>query len=1218
MSVYLLYPFRLLGRVWRQSIWPLKTLYVAIILFAILSLSLPTILKVGIEKALLNQGIQQVELAGVQVDLLEGKISIEHLNLTTQDGQPLKLGGLVVDLSWSSLLDKQLKLELVELNQTQLSIILEPNQWIEIAGIRIPLDEDEESPAAVEEEIPSLAFSWGLGLDALVLNDTEVTLKTPEFERTVIFKKVRLTELYNWQGSQSARLQFEISLLQQLTDSAALLQGDLKVRPFSDIQTASGTLKLEQLALQNQQALLPKELGALTGNWVSSITFNLSNDHGKVYVENTAGITLSDFALIQPQQKVALSQLQWIGNSIIEFEDGHLKATLDAVLTLDGLDANQKDKKETALDLKVAQIKMRFKQDLSNEMLKDVSTLLVNFDNELTVRNLDVSLPTQTLRLEQLKFDAKGQATIKDQQTTTVVMQKQPDLTPLKALTKDVNNHLTLKTDSKLSINGVRFIQTLENEGFLQAKIAQLNLITKQDVNAAKLQSSPNLQINFDNDFSLQTLEVKAPKQSFNLAKLKLDAKGQAHLKDEQLSLHLQNQAGYQNLLALLQGINSHLNLTSDANLSLAGLNMSQTEDNSAPMQATVSELTMTLKQTLVGEVLKDSPNLQVDFVHGVKVQNLAMSLPKQTLSLEKVALGAQGQAKLNAGALDLQMQNQQSLQNLTAFAEGLTSHLGAQSWLGSLSLKNKDIQSLEMAQQMQVATQGDLGFEGLVVNEDAQDLKVLGIKRFSTHIKLAEDKALSLQKTKISDLLFAQSKTFKQPLLQLKELLVTDVNLSAQQDVRIDSVVLTGLNVDALLTSNKKIAQLEPVIALGVLNPPKEELTKSPDDLPVGSATLEKTEDALKTQAKTVESVKPVFAIQKFSISPDSQVKLVTQTTQPQMETVVNVKRFEVGALNSLKPNAKTPLDVDLGVNQYTQASFKGYLAPLGEKVNAQLDVKINDLDLYTFSPLIQKDLGLKIQSGGLNMDNTIQIEDSILDSQNKLKLIGFKLVRDTTAPEVPQTQSKDSKTPQNLEDGQESSSVTGALSNVTFSLALDLLRDGDNNIKLDVPIKGDLSDPKFNPSQVIQVALQNTIMSGSKALLIMTLQPYGAIFMASKYAFDKATGIYLENVKAEIGSSKLLPEMDDYLNKISILLTKQPQVTLKVCGYYTPQDRAALVAKKVPETELIPQLFQLAKSRQDSVKDKLVNKGVTSNRLTLCQPEARDEENPGVSLSI
>lgn len=1110
MSTYLLYPFRLLAKIWRGSAWPLKTLYVLLIMFFLLSLVLPRVLKIGIEKALLQQGIQQVELAGVEVDLLEGRVSISQLDLTTPEGQPLTLGKFVVDFSWLGLLDNQLKLELIELNKTHINVVLQPDEWIDIAGIRIPLDVKQPAPTDLDEEMPSLALSWGLGLDAFVLKDSQITFKTPDFERTITFKKVRLTQFYNWQTADAARLQFEIGLLQKMTDSIALLKGDLKVQVFNPIQTASGIVYLEQLALPNIQVFLPKDLGDLSGNLISSIAFELSNDQGKIFFKNTAGITLKNFKFSQPEQSLGMHRLQWVGNSIVEYQEGKLKLESDAQLSLDGLEVGKKIETEGNLDLKVAQVNMRLKQDLSRQSVTEIVNLLVNFDNDLNLKNLELSTPKQLVRLTELKFNSKGQGTLKNE-----LFKPDPknsgnvdSLSSASPAAKAFNQNLKFKSDSKLSLNEFRLRQELDDEQTLQANFSQLNWHLNQAVIASHLQNSPSFHVNFDDD---------------------------------------------------------------------------------------------------------------------LVVQNIKVTLPDQTVGAQAFTLNSKGDATYQEGAFVLEMKNQQSVQNVTALIQGLSSHLGAQTWLGDVSVKHQNIQADDAESVMQIATQGNLALEDLVVNDETQDLNVLAVKHFATDVDLAEDQTLLLKKMTATDVLFAKSAAFSDPLLQLKELLVSDLSLSEKQDVHVRSVLLTGLNIDALLTPQKKIAQLEPVLAMGVLNPSKAPETDAAD-VPISEKEaqvmppVEVNEMVNNDTSVDAQAVKSVFAIDQFSISPDSQVKLVTQTTQPQLQTLVKVKRFEVGALSTKEPDATTPLDIDLAINQYTQATIKGGLAPLAEKVNARLDVKISDLDLYTFSPLIQQDLGLKIQSGGLNMDNTIKITDSILDSQNKLKLIGFKLVKDDKKPEPTSAKPSKPKGIKGLDDDsdEEAGNGGGALSNATYGLALDLLRDGDNNIKLDVPIKGDLSDPKFNASQVIQVALQNTLMSGSKAMLMMTLQPYGAIFLASKYAFDKATAVYLENVKTEAGSSNLLPDMDNYLIKVTALLTKQKQVTLKVCGYYTSQDRAALLAKKIPEADIKGQLYQLAKDRQDLVKERLVNKGVTSNRLTLCQPEAREDETPGVSLSI
>ena len=138
---------------------------------------------------------------------------------------------------------------------------------------------------------------------------------------------------------------------------------------------------------------------------------------------------------------------------------------------------------------------------------------------------------------------------------------------------------------------------------------------------------------------------------------------------------------------------------------------------------------------------------------------------------------------------------------------------------------------------------------------------------------------------------------------------------------------------------------------------------------------------------------------------------------------------------------------------------------------------------------------------------------------------------------------------------------------------------------------------------------------------------------------AFNLATELNFDTLKFTPGSSEIIAESKEQLSNLSKLLTEKPQVHLTLCGVTNQQDALALFpelkeqlekSNKAGEkssvdikfsTEQSSQLDQLAKDRQDNSKNYLIdNHGIAHNRLIVCEPEYRKEDDAiaGVEINI
>ncbi|MDR9498675.1 MAG: DUF748 domain-containing protein [Hydrogenovibrio sp.] len=305
---------------------------------------------------------------------------------------------------------------------------------------------------------------------------------------------------------------------------------------------------------------------------------------------------------------------------------------------------------------------------------------------------------------------------------------------------------------------------------------------------------------------------------------------------------------------------------------------------------------------------------------------------------------------------------------------------------------------------------------------------------------------------------------------------------------------------------------------------------------------------------------------------------------------TKARFDRISVGPVDQAHPDLTTAIALSGKLNE--QALFDGtsemtLLAPLQE---TRYQFEFNDLDLYSYSPLIKQGLGLPVQRGRLSMESEGRIQKAELESKNTLRLNGFQM-----------------------------GSAEGISGFSSIKVGLNLLKDKNNRVELNMPIHGRLDSPEFRLNSVIQTALFKAVRSGTKTMLTLTLQPYGAIYLAAKYAFDKATAITFEPVVFEPGKPGLSEAMRQYLGQVAEVVQKQSDLLLNVCGYFTETDRAYWTQKNLSGEALEQKLMQLAKRRQEQVETYLMKtEGVSAGNMTLCQPQERALDKTGVLLGL
>jgi len=536
----------------------------------------------------------------------------------------------------------------------------------------------------------------------------------------------------------------------------------------------------------------------------------------------------------------------------------------------------------------------------------------------------------------------------------------------------------------------------------------------------------------------------------------------------------------------------------------------------------------------------------------------------------------------LNKNSIDYKQTGSLSINQASITTPSLNSSFASANWNGS-------VQYTTTPEMPSLHLQGQLELNELFSKNPETKMTVgathkLAIKNLT--IKQIQDiRASSIE----VDGLLVATNDLGHSLIDSKKILIKDLHLQNLKDININKINLIGLTAQIDINEQNDIVLLK----------------KLTDSLPP-----QEKNKASETEA----SVKPAnFHLASLAISKNSHINLSKKTEQGSIKKNIQLNQVDIGDINSLKPKKPTPINIKATIDEFSTLSVKGKIYPFDKKTNAALQSKLSAFELNEFSPLIREQLGYNIQHGQLNADFKIDIKDNILDGDTSVEI--NQLVLEAA-------------------DKNKMAKMTQQLS-MPLDSALSLLRDDNDDIKLKIPVKGDLASPNFNISDIINTALGNALQGTVKNFLKYALQPYGLIFMAAEKAYGVATAIKLDALAFPPGQDTLPLDSASYLKRVGELMQKRPQLRIRVCGFATTQDRLflqnssnkadSILSKEQQENATNETLLELAKNRQIAVKSHLVTTyQLKVTRLFACKPQIETSqpievaEKPRVELLI
>jgi len=245
-------------------------------------------------------------------------------------------------------------------------------------------------------------------------------------------------------------------------------------------------------------------------------------------------------------------------------------------------------------------------------------------------------------------------------------------------------------------------------------------------------------------------------------------------------------------------------------------------------------------------------------------------------------------------------------------------------------------------------------------------------------------------------------------------------------------------------------------------------------------------------------------------------------KTLSPQFESVISPLDLTVTGF-SLDPAKRTELDLTAIIDGSAPITAKGWVSPLKDPMEASSTVTLRNLDLVALSSYSSKFIAYPVARGQLDWDMNVDTSENKLSMGNAIKARQLELGDKVESPDAP---------------------------NVPVKLGLALLRDMSGNIAINLPIKGDLADPKFNIGGIVLQAFLGLIVKAiaSPFSLLASLVPDGG-------------GEDLNRLPFPPGLSAPAPEALQNMQALADILAQRPGIKISIQGHSDPAaDRQAL----------------------------------------------------------
>ena len=339
-------------------------------------------------------------------------------------------------------------------------------------------------------------------------------------------------------------------------------------------------------------------------------------------------------------------------------------------------------------------------------------------------------------------------------------------------------------------------------------------------------------------------------------------------------------------------------------------------------------------------------------------------------------------------------------------------------------------------------------------------------------------------------------------------------------------------------------------------------------------------------------------FSLDDFHLVNDGNIHFKDMSVSPIYQRNFTLSQLQFGPIDSNQPDQESKLSVRGKSNEYAHIKLDAIAKPFIEKPLYSLKGTLNEFSLPAVSSYIKEALQYEIKSGQLNVSLDAQLSGNDISGETNILLRGL----DFTAA-----------------DDQEANSLKDQTA-IPFSVALGMLKDGDGNVELNVPLSGSTDDPSFGFSGFITLLVKQATMMAAKDYLMTTFVPYAKVISIAMSAGEQLLKVRFNDLTYTPTQIDLSAEQKNFAKQFSLLLKDKPDTQITICPIATAADINMTAGTEVTKKDDLQQLNDISISRFHHFKQYVIEHyQLDSSRLLLCTPQidSSKEAKPRITFS-
>ena len=428
-------------------------------------------------------------------------------------------------------------------------------------------------------------------------------------------------------------------------------------------------------------------------------------------------------------------------------------------------------------------------------------------------------------------------------------------------------------------------------------------------------------------------------------------------------------------------------------------------------------------------------------------------------------------------------------------------------------------------------------------------------------------------------------------PVMQLKQLTVNNLHIH-EKSIDINSIIFDTLVGEIIIKENKDIANLI------VLDGKTSEQSSAQ---PTVTEEVAAIESEIKSKEAEANRDGFVFSFKELRFINENSLAFTDFSVDPIYQRTLFLDTLDVGALSNSKEKKQkqTPYSLVGRSNKYANFNLAGYLQPFSELATYRVKGDFKEFSLPAISSYLKASTGIEVKTGQLNTALDLTLTDDEVEGNIIILLQALE------------TSLVDSEEAGNLID-------QGAL---PLNMAMGMLKDGDGNVELDVPLSGSISDPKFGLSSIVTLITKKAIMSATQDYLMTTFVPYANIVSIAITAGEFALKLRFDDLEYQVKQIEPDNSQSAYLKDFIALMQDKEDTRITICAISIPADIGLKSGISVENKADIKKLLDLGKQREHAFKDHLIEHGkIDSSRILFCKPQIDSDEGaiPRIGISV